>query len=125
MSAVLGIIIAIQALALLGMAIRHAGIKTDALDADQKRHTAEKQFQETAREFKTYKQRTIYQLSALREDIAMLERDLDACSSPGDRRRRLEQLLRKASDRENGGDTQVLPSRIRAGTVGAGKPRHG
>ncbi len=108
MTAALGITIAVLALAILALALRQSGLKTDALDADQKRHAVEKQLQETAREFATYKDRTRQQLGAIRADITELEQDLDQCTTPGARRSRLERLLSKASDREDGGDASGL-----------------
>lgn len=113
----LGIVIGIQALVLLAMAIRQSGIKSDALDADHARHSAEKQLQETSREFVTYRMRTQYQFESLRQDISELEGDLALCAGPGDRRRRLERLLSKAGDRENGGNPPKLPLGPRSGTI--------
>ena len=93
------------------LAIRLSGAKTDAADADRKRHNADKQLQETATELATYKRRTREQFAAMREDIATLEDDLALCVSPGDTRNRLERLLSKAADRTNGGDAARLPER--------------
>jgi len=108
-TAALGIMTGVLALVIAGMAFRLAGLKADAVDADAKRHTTEKQFQETAREFAVYRSRTKLQLAALRQDIEELESDLEKCTLPGSRRARLERLLSKAADRENGGHPPKLP----------------
>jgi len=104
----LGIVVGIQALALLFLGLRNSGLKADAKDADVARHAIEKQLQETAREFLDYKDASEHQLSALRADIAELDADLEACVGPGDRRLRLEQLLQKTASRKNGGDPPKL-----------------
>jgi TolA-binding protein len=93
------------------MAIRLSGAKTDAADADRERHNANKQLAETAHELATYRKRTQRQFAALREDIEQLEDDLESCATPGATRNRLERLLSKAADRENGGDAASLPDR--------------
>lgn len=109
MTSLLAIGMAGLALTVVGLALRMSGLKTDSLDADHKRHGAEKQLQETAREFAKFKKNTGAQLSALQDDILELEHDLEKCTEPGARRSRIERLLSKASHRENGGDAPQLP----------------
>ena len=109
LAAIGGITSAGLAVTLAILALRLSGAKTDAADADRERHNANKQLEETAHELATYQRRTREQFKALREDIEQLEDDLDSCATPGATRNRLERLLSKASDRENGGSSPKLP----------------
>jgi len=105
----LGIGMAGMAITMVVMALRLSGAKTEAAEADRFRHIANKQLEETAHEFTEYKSRTMHQLANLRDDIVQLEMDLQSCGTPGAVRDRLERLLSKAADRENGGDPPRLP----------------
>ena len=109
LAAIGGISSAGLAITVTVLALRLSGAKTDAADADRERHNANKQLEETAHELATYRNRTRQQLEALRDDITELEGDLASCATPGATRSRLERLLSKAADRENGGDAARLP----------------
>ena len=105
----LGVGMAGMAITMVVLGLRLSGAKTDAANADRERHNANKQLEQTAREFTDYKKRTTHQLENLRDDIMQLEGDLAQCTTPGATRSRLERLLSKAAPRENGGDSPQLP----------------
>jgi len=114
----LGVSLAVLSLVVVGLALRMSGVKADAMDADEKRRNAEKQLQETAREFATYRRNTKAQLAALHDDIADLELDLEKCTTPGARRSRIERLLSKTEHREDGGNESVMSGWFRSPATG-------
>jgi len=93
----LAIATALSGLCTIVVAILWHRAREDAHEADCARHNAEKQLQETSREFIAYKKRTRKQISDLKADIESLEDDLGDCASPGARRARLERLLSKTT----------------------------
>ena len=75
------------------LALRCAGLKADAKDADHRYRMVEAQFQQLSREHKAHIEATDRHVQKLHEDIMSLEQDLEACNDPSVVRRRLRALL--------------------------------
>lgn len=98
-------VVAIAGLSLtvVALSLRHSGLKESELkskedkrEAERERASAETKLKAVAAEYTDYRMRTGKLLADIRAGIETLERDLDRCRGPGDRRRWLERLLSKA-----------------------------
>ena len=105
MIAALGITCGILALGMAGLAIRISGMKGEveraaaaAARADTEREQMQIELGKAAHEFKSELARKNAQMTALRANIATLEKDLQADPSPTARRKRIEGLFDKASE---------------------------